>query len=207
MKVTKTLHNCVCLVGIGSLLSMIPVLGVIVSTTVIQNTVKEGNDFYLEYPLLEKIQDYTVKAGWLSIGCFLGAVLVGEKTAKAVRKAEAEEELRNTFSHRYQNRQVRHRESTQTQRVQQYSFQGNTRQILGDFHESLFYAKPVKPLACDGCKYYDGSTYGGNQLICGIHPYGPGDESDLAKQPTSCEDWEGDQPPETRGATDSTKVR
>lgn len=35
--------------------------------------------------------------------------------------------------------------------------------------------------ACIGCKYYDGSSYGGNMLICGMHPYGPEDET--------CQDW------------------
>lgn len=194
MKVRKTLHNGVCLVGIGSLLSMIPIFGILVTTTVIQNTAKEGDNFYLQYALLEKIQDNTVKAGWLSIGSFLGAVLLGERTAKAIRKAEAEEELRRTFDNRYQNRSVRRGESVQTQRVQRHSFQGSTRNMLGDFQESLFQTKPLKPLACKGCKYYDGSTYGGNMLVCGIHPYGPSDESDPVKQPTSCEDWEGDRP-------------
>lgn len=194
MKVRKTLHNGVCLVGIGSLLSMIPIFGILVTTTVIQNTAKEGDNFYLQSALIEKIQDYTVKAGWLSIGSFLCAVVVGEKTAKAIRKAEAEEELRRTFDNPYQNRPISRRESVQAQRVQRHSFQGNTRHMLGDFHESLFQTKHLKPLACNGCKYYDGSIYGGNLLVCGMHPYGPGDESDPATQPTSCEDWEGDQP-------------
>ncbi len=192
MKVRKTLHNGVCLLGIGSLLSMIPIFGILVTTAVIQKTAKEGDNFYLQYALIEKIQDYTVKAGWLSIGSFLGAVLVGEKTAKAIRKAEAEEELRRTFDNRYQNPSISRREFVQAQRVHRYSFPGNTRQRLGDFHESLFREKSVKPLACRGCKHYDGSTYGGNLLVCGIHPYGPGDESDPATQPTTCEDWEGD---------------
>lgn len=35
---------------------------------------------------------------------------------------------------------------------------------------------------CVGCKFYDGSVYGGNMLVCGMHPYGPDDES--------CQDWE-----------------
>ena len=173
---------------------MIPIFGILVTTTVIQNTAQEGDNFYLPSAFLEKIQDNTVKAGWLSIGTFLCAVLVGEKTAKAIRKAEAEEELRRTFDNRYQNRSMSRRESVQTLRVERHSFPENTRYVLGDFQESLFHKKPVKPLACSGCKYYDGSIYGGNLLVCGIHPYGPGDESDPATQPTSCEDWEGEQP-------------
>lgn len=35
--------------------------------------------------------------------------------------------------------------------------------------------------ACVGCKYYNGSTHGGNMLVCAMHPYGPEDET--------CQDW------------------
>ena len=35
---------------------------------------------------------------------------------------------------------------------------------------------------CIGCKYYNGSEHGGNMLVCGMHPYGPDDET--------CQDWE-----------------
>ena len=34
---------------------------------------------------------------------------------------------------------------------------------------------------CIGCEHYDGSSYGGNMLICGMHPYGP--EGEI------CPDW------------------
>ncbi|MFK8185619.1 MAG: hypothetical protein AB8B99_19760 [Phormidesmis sp.] len=34
---------------------------------------------------------------------------------------------------------------------------------------------------CIGCKYYNGSTHGGNMLVCGMHPYGPEDKT--------CQDW------------------
>jgi hypothetical protein len=50
---------------------------------------------------------------------------------------------------------------------------------------------PTKPMpnpathpACVGCMNYDGSAYGGNLLVCGMHPYGC--ESSV------CADWEGD---------------
>lgn len=197
MKTRKTLHNFVCWVGIWSLLSMFPIFGIIVTSMVVQNTANERDDFYIQPALLEKIQDYAVKAGWISIGSFLAAVLVVEKTAKAIRKAEIEAELRRTFNNhnRYQNRRVRRREFTQTHRVQQFPAPEATRPILGDLHESLFSARPVQPLACKGCKYYDGSSYGGNLLICGIHPYGPGDESEPSKQATSCQDWEDNKSP------------
>lgn len=32
---------------------------------------------------------------------------------------------------------------------------------------------PKQPVACVGCKHYDGNIYGKNQLICGMYPYGP----------------------------------
>ncbi|MDJ1171820.1 hypothetical protein PMG71_20535 [Roseofilum sp. BLCC_M154] len=37
--------------------------------------------------------------------------------------------------------------------------------------------------ACVGCRHYHGQVYGGNLLVCGMHPYGPED--------SSCRDWEG----------------
>ena len=38
--------------------------------------------------------------------------------------------------------------------------------------------------ACRGCVHYHGEVYGGNLLVCGMHPYGVEDES--------CPDWESD---------------
>ena len=37
--------------------------------------------------------------------------------------------------------------------------------------------------ACMGCRYYHGQVYGGNLLVCGMHPYGWDGEH--------CPDWEG----------------
>lgn len=47
---------------------------------------------------------------------------------------------------------------------------------------------PVEPThdrqpACIGCSHYHGHVYGGNLLVCGMHPYG-WDEA-------TCPDWEG----------------
>jgi len=36
--------------------------------------------------------------------------------------------------------------------------------------------------ACIGCKYYHGTAYGEEMLVCGMHPYGPDDRD--------CADWE-----------------
>ena len=44
--------------------------------------------------------------------------------------------------------------------------------------------KPPKPIACVGCINYHGQSYGGNKLICAIHPTGV--EGD------NCGDWEGE---------------
>ena len=38
--------------------------------------------------------------------------------------------------------------------------------------------------ACVGCRYYDGSTFGGNLLVCGMHPYG--------SNCNTCSDWMGE---------------
>ena len=55
--------------------------------------------------------------------------------------------------------------------------------------ESQFYTTglPVAPTsvnhpACIGCRHYHGRAYGGNLLICAMHPYGWEDEH--------CPDWQ-----------------
>ena len=40
---------------------------------------------------------------------------------------------------------------------------------------------PQQPKACVGCRYYYGKRHGNAQLICAMHPHGPGDDS--------CQDW------------------
>ncbi len=40
--------------------------------------------------------------------------------------------------------------------------------------------------ACMGCGNYNGTTFGGNLLVCGFHPYGWDGEN--------CPDWEQDSP-------------
>ncbi|MDJ1175469.1 hypothetical protein [Roseofilum capinflatum] len=40
-----------------------------------------------------------------------------------------------------------------------------------------------QPQTCVGCRHYHGQVYGGNLLVCGMHPYGPED--------SFCRDWEG----------------
>ncbi|ACK73476.1 conserved hypothetical protein [Gloeothece citriformis PCC 7424] len=37
--------------------------------------------------------------------------------------------------------------------------------------------------ACIGCRHYHGRLYGGNLLVCGMHPYGWEDDK--------CPDWQG----------------
>ena len=45
--------------------------------------------------------------------------------------------------------------------------------------------------ACIGCRNYHGNTYGDEMLVCGIHPYGPGEER--------CPDWESVWPASNKG--------
>ena len=42
---------------------------------------------------------------------------------------------------------------------------------------------PQKNPACMGCHHYHGQAYGGNLLVCAMHPYGWDDKN--------CPDWEG----------------
>lgn len=41
--------------------------------------------------------------------------------------------------------------------------------------------------ACMGCQHYHGHVYGGNLLVCGMHPYG--------WDGNTCPDWEREQSP------------
>lgn len=41
---------------------------------------------------------------------------------------------------------------------------------------------PQQPKVCQGCSHYHGRVYGGNLLVCGMHPYGADGEH--------CHDWE-----------------
>lgn len=41
---------------------------------------------------------------------------------------------------------------------------------------------PTQQPACRGCRHYHGQVYGGNLLVCGMHPYGAESET--------CPDWE-----------------
>jgi hypothetical protein len=43
---------------------------------------------------------------------------------------------------------------------------------------------PAVHPACVGCINYNGSTYGGNLLVCGIYPFGCNNDT--------CADWEGE---------------
>ena len=51
------------------------------------------------------------------------------------------------------------------------------------------YSYPVEPScdtlpACMGCRNYHGQVYGNSLLVCGMHPYGRGEDK-------YCPDWEG----------------
>jgi len=46
---------------------------------------------------------------------------------------------------------------------------------------------PSKPIACDGCTNYHGQSYGGNKLVCAMHPTGV--------DGSTCGDWEGKSEP------------
>ena len=43
-------------------------------------------------------------------------------------------------------------------------------------------ATPEQHPACIGCQHYHGQVYGGNLLVCGMHPYGVETEN--------CSDWQ-----------------
>ncbi|WP_026736643.1 hypothetical protein [Fischerella sp. PCC 9605] len=64
--------------------------------------------------------------------------------------------------------------------------------VVGDDLDPAF-PYPVEPSveqnpACIGCCHYHGQVYGGNLLVCGMHPYGWEGEN--------CPDWEADELPD-----------
>ncbi|MEB3340359.1 hypothetical protein [Okeania sp.] len=69
-------------------------------------------------------------------------------------------------------------------RIEVYlDFDVETQEEEVDYH----FVDRVKPTlenhpACRGCTHYHGQAYGGNLLVCAMHPYGVEDES--------CPDWE-----------------
>ena len=59
--------------------------------------------------------------------------------------------------------------------------QENTLDSEFDFNPKVEPNQETYP-ACIGCRHYHGRIYGGNLLVCGMHPYGWDGES--------CPDWE-----------------
>lgn len=58
-------------------------------------------------------------------------------------------------------------------------------EIIGEVEQPFPYTvepTPEEHPACVGCHHYHGQVYGGNLLVCGMHPYGWEDEN--------CPDWE-----------------
>ncbi|WP_373693667.1 hypothetical protein [Limnofasciculus baicalensis] len=55
---------------------------------------------------------------------------------------------------------------------------GETEQFFTHPDESILQL----PSACVGCRHYHGHSYGGNLLVCGMHPYGWDTDN--------CPDWE-----------------
>lgn len=52
--------------------------------------------------------------------------------------------------------------------------------MVGDMDSAFPYpveATPEKNPACMGCMHYHGQAYGGNLLVCGMHPHGWDDEN------------------------------
>ncbi len=52
------------------------------------------------------------------------------------------------------------------------------------YYEPKQEASPTFQPACQGCRNYNGTVFGGNLLVCGFHPYGQNGDS--------CPDWEAE---------------
>ncbi|MBE9117861.1 hypothetical protein IQ249_18335 [Lusitaniella coriacea LEGE 07157] len=68
--------------------------------------------------------------------------------------------------------------------VSQYiDFEGMHSEFIDPEYDSYnIKPAPDKPSACMGCRNYHGQMYGGNRLVCAMHPYGWED--------SPCPDWE-----------------
>ncbi len=58
-------------------------------------------------------------------------------------------------------------------------------EVVGEIDQPFPYVvepTPEEHPACIGCQHYHGQVYGGNLLVCGMHPYGVEDEN--------CPDWQ-----------------
>jgi hypothetical protein len=55
-------------------------------------------------------------------------------------------------------------------------------EFLRQINQERLLEMPPMPRVCEGCCYYHGQTYGGNHLVCAMHPYGV--END------TCPDWQ-----------------
>lgn len=58
-------------------------------------------------------------------------------------------------------------------------------EVMGETDTSFTYTvepTPEKHPACVGCHHYHGQVYGGNLLVCGMHPYG--------WEEGNCPDWQ-----------------
>lgn len=66
-----------------------------------------------------------------------------------------------------------------------FEFEIEVDEVTTDAEFFVNYVEPTTEQysACVGCKHYHGYVYGGNILVCGMHPYG-WDAAD-------CPDWDG----------------
>jgi hypothetical protein len=55
-------------------------------------------------------------------------------------------------------------------------------EFLRQINQERLLEKPSIPAACQGCCHYHGQVYGGNLLVCAMHPYGVEEEV--------CSDWQ-----------------
>ncbi|NJO42205.1 MAG: hypothetical protein HC769_01390 [Cyanobacteria bacterium CRU_2_1] len=58
-------------------------------------------------------------------------------------------------------------------------------EMLRQMHTQQPPAVPQQPPACRGCYHYHGRVYGGNLLVCAMHPYGVEDDR--------CDDWQNNE--------------
>lgn len=159
--------------GIGGALAVLIGGGSCLGGLAAVGTIELGKWLAHSRPTYQKMIVYgsaSVGSGLFLIGAALGMAAVGEKLA--------DNEL-----NRINNEVERERDRQASQHTQVMTIRISIPEpTLPDEIEDEIEEKTDQYPACVGCKHFHGEEYGGNFLVCGMHPYGWDDEN--------CPDWE-----------------
>jgi len=159
--------------GIGGALAVLIGGGSCLGGLAAVGTIELGKWLEHSRPTYQKMIVYgsaSVGSGLFLIGAALGMATIGEKLALEELKL-IQNEIENERS----------RQASQQPQVVNIRI-SIPEPTLPDEIEDEIEEKTDQYPACVRCKHFHGEEYGGNFLVCGMHPYGWDDEN--------CPDWE-----------------